>query len=262
LPRRQTLWQTLAMDFFDLSGKTALVTGGSRGLGREIALEFARRGANVVIASRKMEACEAVAEEVRATGRRSLAVACHVGQWDALDALMKSTLAEFGRLDILVNNAGMSPLAPSSVETSEELFDKVVGVNFKGPFRLSALAGTHMVEQGGGSIISISSIGAEFPSPATAPYAASKAALNTLTMALAREYAPTVRVNTVMPGSFRTDIAKSWPDGAEARTPAALGRYGEPEEILTSVLYLASDYSSFTTGSVIRVDGGRYAPSF
>jgi NAD(P)-dependent dehydrogenase (short-subunit alcohol dehydrogenase family) len=250
------------MNYFDLSGKTALVTGGSRGLGREIALEFARRGANVVIASRKLEACEAVAEEVRVIGTRALPVACHVGQWDALDALMERTLAEFGRLDILVNNAGMSPLAPSSVETSEELFDKVVGVNFKGPFRLSALAGSHMVEAGGGSIISISSIGAEFPSPATAPYAASKAALNTLTMALAREYAPTVRVNTVMPGSFRTDIAKSWPDGAEERTPAALGRYGEPEEILTSVLYLASDHSSFTTGSVIRVDGGRYAPSF
>jgi len=248
------------MNYFDLSGKTALVTGGSRGLGREIALGLARSGANVIIASRKLEACEAVAGEVRAIGRRALAIACHVGQWDALDSLMERSIARFGRLDILVNNAGMSPLAPSSVETSEELFDKVVGVNFKGPFRLSALAGTHMVEMGGGSIVSISSIGAAFPSPSNAPYTASKAALNTLTMALAREYSPSVRVNTVMPGSFRTDISKAWPEGGEARTPAALGRYGEPEEIVTSVLYLASDYSSFTTGSVIRVDGGRYAP--
>jgi len=248
------------MNYFDLSGKTALVTGGSRGLGREIALGFARCGADVAVASRKLDACEQVAEEVRALGRRSLAVSCHVGQWSALDALMEQVLAEFGRLDILVNNAGMSPIAPSSVETSEELFDKVVGVNFKGPFRLSALAGTHMVEKGGGSIISVSSIGAAFPSPNNSPYAASKAALNTLTMALAREFGPSVRVNAVMPGSFRTDIAKAWPEGKEATTPAALKRFGEPEEIVTSVLYLASDHSSFTTGSVIRVDGGRYAP--
>jgi len=248
------------MNYFDLSGKTALVTGGSRGLGREIALGLARSGADVIVTSRKLEACEAVAGEVRAIGRRSLALACHVGHWKELDSLMERSVAEFGRLDILVNNAGMSPLAPSSVETSEELFDKVVGVNFKGPFRLSALAGTHMVEMGGGSIISISSIGAEFPSPNNAPYAASKAALNTLTMALAREFGPTVRVNTVMPGSFRTDISRAWPEGKEATTPAALGRFGEPEEIVTSVLYLASDNSSFTTGSVIRVDGGRYAP--
>lgn len=248
------------MDYFDLSGKTALVTGGSRGLGREIALGLARCGADVVVTSRKLEPCESVAEEIRALGRRALPVACHVGHWDELDGLMDRTLSEFGRLHILVNNAGMSPLAPSSVETSEELFDKVVGVNLKGPFRLSALAGTHMVEMGGGSIISISSIGAEFPSPSNAPYAASKAGLNTLTMALAREFGPTVRVNTVMPGSFRTDISRAWPEGKEATTPAALGRFGEPEEIVTSILYLASDHSSFTTGSVIRVDGGRYAP--
>lgn len=248
------------MDYFDLSGKTALVTGGSRGLGREIALGLARCGADVVVTSRKLEPCESVAEEIRALGRRALPVACHVGHWDELDGLMDRTLSEFGRLHILVNNAGMSPLAPSSVETSEELFDKVVGVNLKGPFRLSALAGTHMVGMGGGSIISISSIGAEFPSPSNAPYAASKAGLNTLTMALAREFGPTVRVNTVMPGSFRTDISRAWPEGKEATTPAALGRFGEPEEIVTSILYLASDHSSFTTGSVIRVDGGRYAP--
>lgn len=248
------------MDYFDLSGKTALITGGSRGLGRQIALGLARCGANVIVVSRKLDACEAVAQEVRAIGTRALALACHVGHWDALDGLMERAVGEFGRLDILVNNAGMSPLAPSSLETSEELFDKVVGVNFKGPFRLSALAGTHMVEMGGGSIVSISSIGAAFPSPDNAPYAASKAALNTLTMALAREFGPSVRVNTVMPGSFRTDISKAWPEGKEATTPAALGRYGEPEEIVTSVLYLASEHSSFTTGSVIRVDGGRYAP--
>jgi NAD(P)-dependent dehydrogenase (short-subunit alcohol dehydrogenase family) len=248
------------MNYFDLTGKTALVTGGSRGLGREIALGLARSGADVVVTSRKLEACESVAAEVRAIGRRALAVACHMGQWDVLDGLMESAIAAFGGVDILVNNAGMSPLAESSVDTTEALFDKIVAVNFKGPFRLSALAGAHMVARGGGSVINISSIGAEFPSPSNAPYAASKAALNALTMALAREFAPKVRVNTIMPGSFRTDISKAWPADKELTTPAAMGRFGEPEEFVTAVLYLASDHSSFTTGSVMRVDGGRYGP--
>jgi len=248
------------MNPFDLSGKTALVTGGSRGLGRAIALGLAGCGANVVIASRKIENCEAVAGEVRQLGAMALPVACHVGRWDALDELVETSIGEFGRIDILVNNAGMSPLAESSVATSEALFDKIVGVNLKAPFRLSALVGTHMVENGGGSIVNISSIGAEFPSPNNGPYAASKAGLNALTMAFAREYAPTVRVNTIMPGSFRTDVSKAWPPEKEANTPAALGRFGEPDEIVSAVLYLASGSSSFTTGSVIRVDGGRYGP--
>jgi NAD(P)-dependent dehydrogenase (short-subunit alcohol dehydrogenase family) len=248
------------VNYHDLSGKVALVTGGSRGLGREIALGLARCGADVVVASRKVEACEEVAREIRELGRRAHPVACHVGQWDGLDGLMVETIAAFEGLDILVNNAGMSPLAESSVQTSEALFDKIIAVNFKGPFRLSALAGAHMVERGGGSIINISSIGAEFPSPSNAPYAASKAALNTLTMAMAREFGPKVRVNTIMPGSFRTDIAKAWPADKERHTPAAAKRFGEPGEIVPAVLYLASDHSSFTTGSVIRVDGGRYGP--
>ena len=246
------------MNLFEFTGKTALITGGSRGLGREMALALAERGANVVIASRKLENCQKVAEEVRAFGVRALPVACHVGHWNELDALVGRSIEAFRRIDILVNNAGMSPLAPSSVETSEELFDKIVAVNFKAPFRLAALVGTHMVEQGGGAIINISSIAAKFPTPNNAPYAGSKAALNTITLALAREFAPTVRVNTIMPGAFRTEISKAWPKDKEATTPAALKRFGEPEEIVSSVLYLASDHSSFTTGSVINVDGGRH----
>lgn len=248
------------MNYFDFSGKTALVTGASRGLGRQIALALAECGANIVVSSRKLDACEAVAEEIRARGGKALPIACHVGQWNELDTLVEKSIETFGRIDILVNNAGMSPLATSSVETSEALFDKIVSVNFKGPFRMAALVGSHMVEHGGGSIINISSIGAVFPSPNNAPYAASKAALNTITLALAREYGPSVRVNAIMPGSFRTDIAKAWPPDKEASTPAALKRFGEPEEIVSSVLYLASSHSSFVTASVIRADGGRYAP--
>jgi NAD(P)-dependent dehydrogenase (short-subunit alcohol dehydrogenase family) len=248
------------MNMFDLSGRTALVTGGSRGLGKAIVLGLAAQGVHVIIASRKLENCEAVAAQARDLGVRAVPVACHVGQWHALDGLVDRSIAEFGRIDILVNNAGMSPLAESSVATSEALFDKIVGVNLKAPFRLTALVGAHMQQHGGGSIVNISSIGAEFPSPNYGPYAASKAGLNALTMAFAREFGPEVRVNTIMPGSFRTDIAKAWPAGKEATTQAALGRFGEPDEIVSTVLYLASSGSSFTTGGVIRVDGGRYGP--
>ncbi len=247
-------------DMTDFTGKTAIVTGGSRGLGREIALALAECGASVVVASRKADNCEAVAEEIRARGGRALAVGCHIGHWNELDNLIAAAIAEFGRIDILVNNAGMSPVAESSVDVSEALFDKIVAVNFKGPFRLAALAGTHMMASGGGCIVNISSIGAVFPAPAYAPYAGCKSALNTITESLAREFGPSVRVNGIMPGSFRTDIAKSWPADKEASTPTALKRFAEPEEIVSAVLYLASDASSFTTGSVIRVDGGRYAP--
>ena len=246
-------------NMFDLSGKTAIVTGGSRGLGREIALAYAEAGANVVVTSRKLAPCEAVASEIEALGVGALALACHAGKWDELEAMFAASVARFGRIDILVNNAGMSPLAPSSLETSEELFDKVVAVNFKGPFRLMALAGTHMVEKGGGSIINISSVGAIHPTPTSAPYSGSKAALNTITEAFAREFGPTVRVNAIMPGAFRTDIAKAWDPARELTTPAAAKRFGEPEEIRTAALYLASDHSSFTTGSIIKVDGGRYS---
>lgn len=241
---------------FDLSGKVALVTGGSRGLGYEIVKAFAQHGADVIIASRKLDACQRVAEEVRSLGHRALAVACHVGQWAALDALVEASYTEFGRVDILVNNAGMSPLAPSSVETSEELFDKVVGVNFKGPFRLTALIGSRMKAQHGGSIINISSTGAIRPFPAAAPYCASKAALNAITTAFAHEFAPTVRVNCIMAGPFLTEISKAWTPAARERVRSALGRNGQPEEIVTSALYLASPYSSYTTDAVLRVDGG------
>jgi NAD(P)-dependent dehydrogenase (short-subunit alcohol dehydrogenase family) len=245
---------------FDFKGKTALVTGASRGLGREISLALAECGANIVVASRKLEACEKVAEEVRALGPRALPVACHVGKWSDIDALFEQSVAEFGKIDILVNNAGMSPVAESSAAVSEDLFDKVLGVNFKGPFRLAALAGAHMKANGGGSIINVSSIGAVHPTPTIAPYAGAKAALNVVTVAMAQEFGPSVRVNAILPGSFRTDIAKHWPKDKEANTPTALRRFGEPEEIRGTVLYLASEHSSFTTGAVIRVDGGRYAP--
>jgi NAD(P)-dependent dehydrogenase (short-subunit alcohol dehydrogenase family) len=245
-------------DLFDLSGKVALVTGGSRGLGLEMVRAFATAGADVVIASRKPDACETVAAEVRDLGRRALPVAAHVGHWDDLGRLTDIAYEEFGKVDVLVNNAGMSPLAPSSAETSEELFDKVIGVNFKGPFRLASLIGQRMSEGEGGSIINISSSGALFPQPRFGPYAGAKAALNALTTVFALEYGPKVRVNTISAGPFLTDISKAWPEEKRHTTRSAAGRPGRPEEIISTALYLASDASSYTTGSLIRVDGGLY----
>nr|WP_293768913.1 SDR family oxidoreductase [Sporichthya sp.] len=244
----------------DLSGRVALVTGGTRGLGYEIAKAFAEHGADVVVASRKPEACAAVAADLwEKTGRRVLGVPAHVGLWAECDRLAEAAYEEFGRVDILVNNAGMSPLYPSLDAVTEELFDKVIGVNLKGPFRLASLIGTRMVAAGGGSIINVSSAAAVQPGAAEVPYAMAKAGLNNMTAALARVFAPTVRVNTIMPGMFMTDISKAW-DPAEVerrfREDVPAGRGGRPEEIVGAALYLASDASSYTTGSTIKIDGG------
>lgn len=243
-------------DPFDFSGKIVLVTGGSRGLGREMALGFAHRGADVIIASRKQEACQAVAAEVSALGRRALAIGAHVGKWDDLMRLTDAAYAEFGRVDILINNAGMSPLAPSMAEVSETLFDKIVEVNFKGVYRLSTLIGSRMFAGDGGAIINVSSIGSLMPSPYFGAYAGAKAAVNALSIALAREYAPKVRVNVICPGGFLTDVAGDWGDDPEALSSVPLGRFAQPSELLTTAFYLASPHSSFTTGALVRVDGG------
>jgi NAD(P)-dependent dehydrogenase (short-subunit alcohol dehydrogenase family) len=252
-------------DLFSLEGKTAIITGGSRGLGREMALAFAERGANIVVASRKVENCETVANEVRALGRRALAVGYHAASWTDAEMLAATAIAEFGHIDILVNNAGMSPLYSSLVEVTEDLYDKVLGVNLKGPFRLSALIGTHMTAKNadgsvrGGSIINVSSIASQRPSPNEVIYGAAKAAVNNLTMGLARTYAPHVRVNCIVPGPFLTDISKAWDMerfNKAAKTGYMLQRGGEPHEIVGAALYLASDASSYTTGTLLPVDGG------
>jgi NAD(P)-dependent dehydrogenase (short-subunit alcohol dehydrogenase family) len=244
----------------DLSGKVAVVTGGSRGLGRAISLAFARHGATVVVASRKEEPCVALAEEItRETGREALGLRCHVGVWADCDALADAVRDRFGRVDVLVNNAGLSPLYPSLAEVTEELFDKVFSVNLKGAFRLSSLIGTRMMEGDGGSIINISSIAAVAPTPRELPYAAAKAGLNALAGGMAQAFGPTVRVNTIAPGPFLTDISRAWDMEAfteHARRAIPLRRGGEPEEIVGAALYLASDASSYTTGSLITVDGG------
>ncbi len=242
---------------FDFTGKVALVTGGSRGLGREIVLALAQRGADVIIASRKLEACEAVAEECRALGRKALAIACHAGKWDDIDKLIAASYAAFGRVDILFNNAGMGPRAPSH-EVSEALFDSVVNLNFKGPFRMASQIAHRMAQGNGGCIINVSSTGALMPLPQVVAYGSSKAALNAMSVSLAAEYAPNVRVNTLSPGPFLTDIAKTWPD--EGRGPITIprGRAADPQDIITAALFLASPASVNVTGSLIRCDGGQH----
>jgi NAD(P)-dependent dehydrogenase (short-subunit alcohol dehydrogenase family) len=245
----------MTKDLFDLGGKVALVTGGSRGLGLQMVRAFAEHGADVIIVSRKLDACEAVAEEVRALGRRALALSAHVGKWDEIDRMIESAYAQFGRIDILVNNAGMSPRMPSH-EVTEALFDSVLNLNFKGPFRLASQVAKRMADGEGGVIINVSSSGALMPLPAVVPYSGAKAALNAMTVSFAREYGPKVRVNTLSAGPFLTDIAKAWTPEARERADNALGRPGRPEEVVTTALYLASPASSFTTGAVVRVDGG------
>ena len=251
--------KSYAAELFDLTDRVVLITGGSRGLGREMALAAARCGADVVVASRKYDACVATAEEiVAATGRTAFPYQVHVGRWDELDGLVDATYDRFGRLDVLVNNAGMSPLYDKLTDVSEKLFDTVMNLNLKGPFRLSALVGERMVAAGGGSIINVSTHGSLRPHPSFIPYAASKAGLNAMTEGLALAFGPTVRVNTLMPGPFLTDISAAWNFEGEANPfrNSALQRAGDPGEIVGAALFLMSAASSFTTGSILRADGG------
>jgi len=245
---------------FRLDDRVALVTGGSRGLGREMVRAFAAAGADVVIASRKLPNCESLAREIEAeTGRRALPVACHVGDWAQCDELVEAAYAHFGRVDVLVNNAGMSPLYPSLEELDEALYDKVFAVNLKGAFRLTARVGARMAAGEGGSILNVSSLAAAHPSPMMLPYAAAKAGLNALTRGFAHAFGPRVRVNCIQAGSFLTDISKSWPMDlvkAEHEARFAMKRPGNPEEVVGAALYFASEASSWTTGAILPVDGG------
>jgi NAD(P)-dependent dehydrogenase (short-subunit alcohol dehydrogenase family) len=246
---------------FDLTGKVAVVTGGSRGIGAAIVNGFADAGADVVIASRKLDNCERLAAEVSArTGRRALGVACHVGHWDECDRLVDTVYDEFGRCDVFVNNAGMSPLYPDLASITEEYYDKVHAVNLKGPFRLGALVGTRMAAGEGGVIINVSTIGSLRPGPNELVYACAKAGLNALTIGLASTFGPRVRVNAILPGPVLTDIADAWTE--EARTTVGeqlpLKRAGQPADFVGTALWLAGEASVWITGVLVRVDGGAY----
>jgi len=251
-------------DYYNFSGKVVVITGGSRGIGHAMSLGFAQAGARVAVASRKLESCEMTVGEIRALGSDGSAHATHVGKWDDCNRLVEEVYSRWGRADVLINNAGLSPLAPSSMETSEDLFDKIIAVNLKGPFRLTALFASRMIEGEGGAIINISSTSSIRPNPETAPYACAKAGLNIMTVAGAKEFGPKVRVNCIMCGPFHTDISKGWSRTADysqrAKETFPLQRAGEPEEVVGAAMYFASAAASFTTGAVLVIDGGSSHP--
>jgi NAD(P)-dependent dehydrogenase (short-subunit alcohol dehydrogenase family) len=235
-------------ELFDLTGKVAVVTGGARGIGEALSWGLASAGADVVVASRNLERCEEVAADIaRSTGRRTYARRLHVGHWDEIALFAEDVWNQMGVVDILVNNAGMSPLYDNLRDVTEDYWEKVVGVNLKGPFKMTVEFGSRMFDADGGSIINLSTLASLGPMPNTIPYGAAKAGLNAMARGFVRAWGRKVRVNTVIPGAFRTDVTRFW-----ASIPEGIG---EPEEMIGTVVYLASDAASYTTGAQIRVSG-------
>jgi NAD(P)-dependent dehydrogenase (short-subunit alcohol dehydrogenase family) len=248
-------------ELFDLTGKVAVVTGGSRGIGRAVSFALAAAGAEVVVASRKLDNCESTAAEITATtGRRAVPMAVNVSHWAQCDDLVERVYGEFGRCDVLVNNAGLSPLYPDLASVTEELYDKTHAVNAKGPFRLATLIATRMFAGDGGSIINVSTAGSWRPNDHDLPYAMAKAGLNALTLGLAGAFNPKVRANTVLPGPFATDITKAWAEGTIAIVEETnpMRRMGQPQDMAGVCVFLASDASSFVNGAQILCDGGAF----
>jgi NAD(P)-dependent dehydrogenase (short-subunit alcohol dehydrogenase family) len=250
------------MDKYRLDGKVALVTGGSRGIGRATALGLAEAGADVAVASRKLPDLENVAADIKRLGRKSLAVASHVGRMEDINSLVARVTDEFGSIDILVNNAGTSPALASSLEVDERLWDSIMNLNLKGLFFLSQAVAKIMKEHGGGNIINVASMDGFKPEANIGTYAVSKAGVIMVSKVMALELAKyNIRVNTLAPGNVHTRLGDSrflaMPEYREEmikRTP--LGRIGEPDDMVGAMIYLASDASSFVTGECIVVAGG------
>jgi NAD(P)-dependent dehydrogenase (short-subunit alcohol dehydrogenase family) len=240
---------------FDLTGTVSIITGGSRGIGKALAAGLAMAGSDVVIASRKLEGCQQVADQIeKQTGRRALAVAYHAGMWADSDRLVETVYQEFGRCDVLVNNAGTAPAYEELSSVSEALWMKVLQVNAMGPFRLGALIGERMSSsEDGGSIINVSSSAALHPRPDNVVYAMSKAALDSLTLGLAACYGPTVRVNGIYPEVIATEMTGSWAGLQETVKSVGRDRVGQPGDLVGTCVFLASKASKYVTGSVISV---------
>lgn len=251
----------LADSSFDLGGRIAFISGASRGIGRATAHELARHGAIVVVASRKLDACEAVAEEIRAAGGQATALACHMGEPDQITQALQEIDRRHGRLDILVNNAATNPYFGPSLDMSLSAYQKTVDVNIRGYFWASLEAARRMVAQGKGAIVNVASVNAFRPMDGQAVYSMTKAAIVNMTQALAREWARQgVRVNALVPGLVETRFAAAIYEDEERRAMmerlVPMGRIGQPEEMAGAVLYLVSDAASYTTGSCLTADGG------
>lgn len=246
---------------FDLTGKVAIVTGSSRGIGRAIAEMFAKAGAKVVVSSRTAEACASVAEAIRAEGGEVIVVPCHIGKKDQLRGLVEATLAEWGRIDVLICNAAINPVYGPMSELTEEAFDKIMGTNVRSTWQLCQMVLPGMAAQGGGAVVLLSSIAGIRGNAVIGAYGISKAAEAALARNLAVEWGPkNVRINALAPGLVKTDFARAlWEDPerlerAETQTP--LRRIGTPEDIAGTALFLACDASAYVTGQTIIADGG------
>ncbi|MGB9697889.1 MAG: glucose 1-dehydrogenase [Thermodesulfobacteriota bacterium] len=245
---------------FSLSGKIALVTGASRGIGKAAAIGLAQAGADVAVASRKLPDLEKTAEEIRKLGKKCLPVAAHVGRMEEIQNLVKRVVEEFGRIDILVNNAATNPTMASALDVDERAWDAIMNLNLKGLFFLSQAVARVMKEKGGGKIINVSSIAGI--SPDLLPvYSISKAGVIMATKVMAQQWAQyNIRVNAIAPGLTKTRFSEAlWsnPDILKmAVSKAPLGRIAEPEEMVGAIIYFASDASSYVTGQVLAIDGG------
>ncbi len=252
----------MAQNEFSLAGKAALVTGGSRGIGRATALGFAQAGADVIVASRKLADLEQVAAEIKSTGRKSLAVAAHIGHMDEIPSLVEKAVNKFGRIDILVNNAGVGIVWTPAIDLEERAWDVIMNLNLKGMFFLSQAVARVMKEQGGGCIINVSSVDGQRAEVNNSAYCISKAAVIMATKSLAKEWAPhKIRVNCISPGFISTRLMDSrWEvdpgNKPEIVSRILLGGLGKPEYLVGTMVYLASDAASYVTGENITVDGG------
>lgn len=251
-------------DLFDLDGKVAIVTGASRGIGEAIARLLARQGARVIVSSRKIDGCEAVAADIVAQGGQAEAVACHIGDLTQIEALFAHVDELYGRVDILVNNAAANPYFGHILDTPLPAFDKTVDVNIRGYFYMSAAAGQRMRAQDGGAIVNVASVNAISPGAGQGIYSITKAAVVNMTQAFARECGDLgIRVNALLPGLTETKFAsalhenKALLDTWLQRIP--LGKIAQPEDMAGAVLYLVSDAAPYTTGASLVVDGGLYA---
>jgi dehydrogenase/reductase SDR family protein 4 len=252
---------TAGTERFSLEGRVALVTGGSRGIGRAIVLAMAAAGARVAVCSRKREACDTVVAEVEAAGGSAVAIPGNVGRAEDARRIVEETVERFGALDILVNNAATNPQYGPLVDAPDSAVDRIFEVNVQGPLRLVSAAVHASMSERGGAIINISSVGGISPEPLIGAYNASKAALINLTRTLAQELgASGIRVNAIAPGLVETDFARVLIETPEIHdhivARSALRRHAQPDEIAGAAVYLASDAASFVTGAVLVVDGG------